>query len=45
MKSVIIFVVGVIIGSAYPTLFKDVMSTFVESGARDTVVETLQDIK
>ena len=45
MKSVLIFVVGVIIGSAYPDVWQDVTSLFVESGARDTIVETLRTVK
>ena len=45
MKSVIVFVLGVLIGSAYPNIFKDVKSAFVESGARDSVIKTLRDVK
>jgi|MDSZ01.2.fsa_nt_gb hypothetical protein len=45
MKSILIFVIGVIVGSAYPDVWQDVTSLFVESGARDSIVETLENWK
>ncbi len=43
MKSVIIFCVGVLIGSYFPDIYPRVMDAFVESGARDKIVESLND--
>ncbi len=45
MKSVIIFCVGVLIGSYFPDIYPRVMDVFVESGARDKIVESLNDYK
>lgn len=45
MKSVIIFCVGVLIGSYFPDIYPRVMDIFVESGARDKIVESLNDYK
>ncbi len=45
IKGVIIFCLGVMIGSWYPDIYSTMLSAFIESGARDTVVETLQSVK
>lgn len=41
MKSVIIFCVGVLIGSYFPDIYPKVMDAFVESGGRDKIVQIL----
>jgi len=45
MKSVIIFCIGVLVGSYFPDISVKVMDAFVESGARDKIVETLSEYK
>lgn len=45
MKTIIIFVVGIFVGSYYPDIFTNVKGYFLESGARDKVIETLQHLK
>jgi len=45
MKTVIIFCVGVLVGSYFPDIYPRVMDAFVESGARDKIVQTLNDYK
>lgn len=45
MKYLIGFGVGVVATMFFPDLVPYIKSAFIESGARDTAIQTLQDVK
>ena len=45
IKGVMISCIGIVVGSWYPDIYSHIQTAFVESGVRDTVVETLVNLR
>ena len=45
IKGVLIFCIGIVVGSWNPDIYSHIQTAFVESGIRDSVVESLVNLR